>query len=325
VNNQGQIAAGVRAAVAALALVFAAALFLPAADSLTQVLAGAFGTLSALVGRFALAGLLVLIGSHFLGRAPEGGAGYGGATGSRAGASSGSSSLQTSPSPAASSGRWPVVHDSADRLADAPHEIVLDTSALIDGRFAPLCKSGLLDAPILVPSFVVDELQRLADSRDKRKREQGRRGLDHLGELKGIDRIRTEVAFPWDSEGDVDAALLSLCKERGARLVTTDGPLAQRGRLEDVATVSLAKIARALHTRARAGDAVSVEIVRPGEGTGQGIAYLDDGTMVVVESGFAHIGDEISVRVNSTKRTRGGRVFFATPLEEGVPASDQEE
>ena len=191
---------------------------------------------------------------------------------------------------------------------------VLDTSVLIDGRIADLADAGFLDGLVIVPSFVVGELQRLADSGDALRRNRGRRGFDVLDRLRRNATVHLELAEAAQIEaGDVDGKLVSLARARSARLLTNDTALARVAGLAGVAVASLNDLAAALRPVALPGEAMSVQVVREGKETGQGVAYLDDGTMVVVEGGKRFIGQSIDVVVTSALQTSAGRMIFTRP------------
>lgn len=193
---------------------------------------------------------------------------------------------------------------------------LIDTSALVDGRLPDLGTTGFIDAPMLVPRFVVDELHALADSDDRTKRARGRRGLDVLAALRdaGAPRGRgprveiIERAAP--GEG-VDKKLIALARDLGARIVTTDAGVAKVGELGDVAVLNLHDLAKALQARAVAGERLTLKLIKPGEGAEQGVGYLEDGTMVVVEKARAKVGHEVAVEVTGQIQTSAGRMFFA--------------
>jgi uncharacterized protein YacL len=199
---------------------------------------------------------------------------------------------------------------------------VLDTSVLIDGRVADLADAGFLDGPVIVPSFVVAELQRLADHGDSLRRNRGRRGFDVLERLRRNPAVHLELAEAAPGEaGDVDGKLVALARARSARLLTNDTALARVAGLAGVAVASLNELAGALRAVALPGEAMQVHVVREGKEAGQGVAYLDDGTMVVVEGGKRFIGQSLDVVVTSALQTSAGRMIFTRPRgEEGRDA-----
>jgi len=200
---------------------------------------------------------------------------------------------------------------------------VLDTSVLVDGRIADVAEAGFLDGAAIVPQFVVGELQRLADSGDLLRRARGRRGFDVLDRLRRSAAVRLEVTeadFPGIAE--VDAKLVALARARGARLLTNDTALARVAGLAGVAVGSLNDLAGAVRPVALPGEGLQVHVMREGKEPGQGIAYLEDGTMVVVEGGKRFIGQPLDVVVTSMLQTSAGRMIFTRPRAEEPGARD---
>jgi uncharacterized protein YacL len=188
---------------------------------------------------------------------------------------------------------------------------VLDTSALIDGRVLGVVETNFLAGRVLLPQIVVYELQRVADASDANRRRRGRRGLEILGQLEA--RLKGELELVHDSfEGDpVDTQLVKLCAARGARLLTTDYNLAQVAAIGGIRVLNLNELAGALRPRFATGETLSVQITKPGREPGQGLAYLDDGTMVVVEGAADLIGQRVTAAVTSHLQTNVGRMVFA--------------
>ncbi|MSR17843.1 MAG: PIN/TRAM domain-containing protein [Phycisphaerales bacterium] len=189
--------------------------------------------------------------------------------------------------------------------------ILLDTSVLIDGRVEFLGASGLLDAPLLVPRFVVDELQALADSPDRRKRLSGKRGLDVVGRLQADPKIEVSIDNHRAQGISVDRALVDLARREGMRLATTDSALAQVAAIHQVQVINLHDLSGSLRPTSLPGDLIEIEITRVGEQTGQGVGHLPDGTMVVVEAGAAMVGQVVSVSTSNSVQTSAGRIIFA--------------
>lgn len=204
------------------------------------------------------------------------------------------------------------------------HPLVLDTSAIIDGRIVELAAARLFDAPLLVPRYVVEELQHIADSGDKNRRQRGRRGLDRLKALRALAEVevelldRSEPAAP----GEVDRRLIEVAKARGGKLVTVDLNLQKVCELEGVLTLNPNQIARAMRPQFIPGDALSIKIVRRGEGPAQGVGYLEDGTMVVVEGARDCKGEVVSARVTSSIQNAAGQMVFARRTEPAEAASE---
>ncbi len=191
--------------------------------------------------------------------------------------------------------------------------ILLDTSAIIDGRIAPLCESRLVDAPLLVPRFILHELQQVADSSDRLKRNRGRHGLEVLHKLQQNPAVHLkidETAVP-DEPGGADAKLLALAKVLDACVATVDFNLHKLARLQGVASINLQDVASALRPSILPGEQVTIEVLRPGDNPGQGVGFLEDGTMVVVEDGRGLVGKKVPVAIVSTTQTHAGRLLFA--------------
>ncbi|MEM9083367.1 MAG: PIN/TRAM domain-containing protein [Planctomycetota bacterium] len=189
-----------------------------------------------------------------------------------------------------------------------PKPMLVDTSALIDGRITGLAESGLLQTPMVIPSYVLLELQTLADSQDKLKRSRGRRGLDVVRTLQR----KTEVVIEQGRVvgGSVDQSLIDLASTLPATIITTDSGLVSVAQIEGVATVNLNELGQRMKTNVLPGSEIEIELVRRGEQAGQGVGFLDDGTMVVVERGEALIGERIVVSVRSSMQTAAGKLVF---------------
>ncbi|MCI0457474.1 MAG: PIN domain-containing protein [Gemmataceae bacterium] len=192
--------------------------------------------------------------------------------------------------------------------------LVLDTSVIIDGRIADICDTGVIDTKLIVPRFVLQELQSVADSSDKIKRNRGRRGLDVLKRMQNNPRVELlmhEANLPELREVQkVDERLVVLAKALGARVVTNDFNLNKIAQLQGVEVINLNELANALKLVALPGEHLSVRIVKAGDQIGQGVGYLDDGTMVVVEQGRSSIGHEVTITVTSVLQNQAGRMIF---------------
>lgn len=199
---------------------------------------------------------------------------------------------------------------------------VVDSSALIDGRIADVARTGFLTGTLVVPRFVIDEVQRIADEGPDHRRQLGHRGLVTLAALTDEGVVSVEVD---DAEvpgvAEVDAKLVVLCRERDADLLTTDHRLAQAAELGGVRVLNPHALADAVRSPVLPGDRVMLLVVRVGRERGQGIGYLQDGTMVVVEGGAGHVGGEVEVDVTSIVQSRTGRMLFASPVVAGVPGA----
>ena len=190
--------------------------------------------------------------------------------------------------------------------------ILLDTSAIIDGRIADLIEANFLEGTIVVPGFVLRELQQIADSGDGIKRARGRRGLEMLNRIQRNQRNEVKIHdgdFP--EEKEVDAKLLRLARNLGAKLFTNDHNHGKIASLQNVTHVNLHELARSLKPVMLPGETLSLKIVREGKDKGQGIAYLPDGTMVVVNNGQSHIGHQVEAQVQSLLQTGAGVIIFA--------------
>lgn len=191
--------------------------------------------------------------------------------------------------------------------------LILDTSVVIDGRIADLVQTNVLDNQLIMPRFVLAELQAVADSSDKLRRARGRRGLDILNRLRsteGIDLKIHDRELPEMADQPVDMKLVLLAKHLDGKVVTGDYNLNKVARIHNVPVINLNDIANALKPVYLPGETFMVRIVKPGEELGQGVGYLEDGTMIVVEGGRDHIGKEIKISVTSVLQTSAGRMIF---------------
>jgi len=192
--------------------------------------------------------------------------------------------------------------------------MLLDTSVVIDGRIADVMGTRVVDAPLIIPRFVLAELHTVADSGDALKRNRGRRGLDVLRNLQNNRQVElTIVDFrvrAVDQAEGVDNKLVELAAHLGAKVMTTDYNLNKVAQLRGVDVVNLNDLANALKPVVLPGEQLAVKVIKPGEETGQGVGYLDDGTMVVVEHGRDHIGQEVQINITSTLQTSAGKMIF---------------
>jgi uncharacterized protein YacL len=193
--------------------------------------------------------------------------------------------------------------------ADRASETLVDTSAIIDGRIADIVRTGFLSGELVVPEFVLRELQQVADSGDPLKRARGRRGLEVVQGLRSDVPVATpEVDFP--ELADVDAKLLKLAKQRGLRILTTDYNLNRLARIQDVVVLNVNELANALKPAVLPGERLEIRLIREGKEADQGVGYLDDGTMVVVEGGRRRVGDTVDVEVTSVLQSPSGKMIF---------------
>lgn len=193
-----------------------------------------------------------------------------------------------------------------------PPSFVIDTSAAIDGRVLDLAQAGLVRGEVVAPIFVLDELQGIADSGDANRRRRGRRGLDVLEAIRrvpGVDLVADERSYPEFSE--VDAKVVALASELKAVLVTTDHNLARVASLRGIAVLDLQALGDSLRSGPITGDRMEVLVEKEGSELGQGVAYTDDGTMIVIEGGAAEVGSTIEIEIAGALRTSVGRMLFA--------------
>lgn len=197
---------------------------------------------------------------------------------------------------------------------------ILDTSAIIDGRIADICETGFLEGPIIIPQFILQELQHIADSTDPLKRNRGRRGLDILNRLQKQQDIEVKIVdqdFP--KLRDADAKLIELAKRINGRIITNDYNLNKVAELLGLTVLNINQLSNALKPVVLPGETIRIHVIKEGKEPGQGVAYLDDGTMVVVEEGKRIIGKELEVVVTSILQTTAGRMIFARPKDDETP------
>lgn len=197
-------------------------------------------------------------------------------------------------------------------VPDGARAKVLDTSVIIDGRIYDICKTGFLEGQIIVPAFVLKELRHIADSSDVMRRTRGRRGLDILHTMQcELDQQVTVEERDYDDIDEVDLKLLRLAGDLGAVLVTNDYNLNKVAAVQNTPVLNINELANALRSVLLPGEELSLSIVKEGKETGQGIGYLPDGTMVIVENGKKHIGETADLVVTSALQTSAGRLVFA--------------
>ena len=189
---------------------------------------------------------------------------------------------------------------------------LLDTSVIIDGRIADILKTGFLEGNLVIPHFVLDELQRLSDSSDNLKRAKGRRGLDLIHELQDMTGHVVIVRdLEYDAFQDVDSKLIALAKDTGSAVVTNDFNLNKVASIQGIRVLNINDLANAVKPVVIPGEEMTAYLLREGKESGQAIAYLQDGTMIVVEGGRKYIGNKIRVAVTSVLQTSAGRMIFA--------------
>jgi uncharacterized protein YacL len=199
-----------------------------------------------------------------------------------------------------------------------PKPLLLDTSSLIDARIADVAATGIIQSPIVIPRFVIAELQLLADSSDRLRRARGRRGLEVTTRLQrsAIDLTIDETPVPGKA---VDQMLVELARQMPATIITADLGLARVAQIQGVSVLNLNDVANALKPSLLPGENLVIRIIKAGEQPNQGVGYLDDGTMVVAENAAQRIGEDASLLVTSTLQTSAGRLIFAKLADEQVP------
>jgi uncharacterized protein YacL len=219
----------------------------------------------------------------------------------------------SAPSPSPSSARG--------REHDASPPKIVDTSALIDGRLVDVCETGFVEGVLVVPRFVLRELQHVADAADPLKRNRGKRGFDVLQRLQRCAKVRVEISeeeFP--AVREVDHKLIELARALGGRVLTNDYNLNRVAEVSGLAVLNVNDLANAMKPAVLTGEVMQVQVVREGKESGQGVAFLDDGTMVVVDQGRKHLGHTLEVTVTSVLQTSAGRMVFTRPrAERAVP------
>ena len=216
--------------------------------------------------------------------------------------------------------RFVIPYVEFSRQTKGARPFLLDTSVIIDGRISDICQTGVIESEVVVPRFVLQELQAVADSSDRLKRKRGRRGLDILNAMqadKKIDLMIRDMNFASDAEGTVDEMLVTAAERLDGRVVTNDYNLNKIARLRGVEVININDLANALKPVFLPGEGLKLKIIKPGEGAGQGVGYLDDGTMVVVEQSRDRIGKVVGVTVTSALQTSAGRLVFGKLSEEG--------
>ena len=189
---------------------------------------------------------------------------------------------------------------------------ILDTSVIIDGRIEQLSETGFLEGDLLLPIFVLEELQAIADSSNNLKRARGRRGLDVVNLLKLSDKVNLQTTNrDFEDIDEVDSKLIKLALETEGSILTTDYNLNKVASVQDINVLNINELANALKPIAIPGESMQVAIIKNGQESGQGLAYLDDGTMIVVDKGEPFIGEKIDVIVSSVLQTNAGKMIFA--------------
>ena len=211
---------------------------------------------------------------------------------------------------------WLHLHaeGSFDKKKNKDHHTgkLLDTNVIIDGRVADIYRSGFLEGPIIVPVFVLEELQKIADSSDILKRNRGRRGLDILNHMRKNSKDDVIIVTnDFEDISEVDSKLVKLAREKNYKIVTNDYNLNKVAELQGVAVLNINDLAIAVKPAVIPGEQIFVQLVKSGKEEGQGVAYLEDGTMIVVENGSQCIGKEVPVIITSVLQTTAGKMIFA--------------
>ncbi len=216
---------------------------------------------------------------------------------------------------------WPFLHTRSQEETEGEGKgkgkalpgLLVDSSVLIDGRIERVAPTGFLPAPLIVPRFVLGELQQVADASDPQRRARGRLGLEVLNRLQNDERVAIRVV-DWEAPGrGVDQKLVALARKTGCALLTTDFNLQRVAEIQKVRVLNLNQLAEAVRITVLAGEELRLRIHQPGKEPGQGVGFLEDGTMVVVEGGSRWIGQEVDVVVTRVLQTRTGRIIFAVP------------
>jgi uncharacterized protein YacL len=210
------------------------------------------------------------------------------------------------------------------KQSKGPRPLVLDTSVIIDGRIGDMADTRVLESPLIIPRFVLTELHNIADSADRLRRNRGRRGLDVLNRLRANEKIDLTIldthAPEVEAAPDVDSKLVALARQMGGRIMTNDYNLNKVAQLRGVDVLNINDLANALKAVVLPGEGLAVKIIKPGEAPAQGVGYLEDGTMVVVDQARDRIGQEVAIVVTSMLQTSAGRMIFGRlEGEERVP------
>lgn len=197
------------------------------------------------------------------------------------------------------------------KLFKRPHQIILDSCALIDGRIAEIVRTGFINSELIIPQFILSELQLLADGNDSHKRERARYGLDIAHELQDSAPMKVIIdRTPLVEVNTTDDKLVALAKKLGAQLYTTDYNLAKVAAVEGVQVLNVNELAHSLRPITLPGETLNIKIIQKGSNRDQGVGYLDDGTMIVIEGGARHVGREVPVSVTRMHQTVAGKMVF---------------
>lgn len=210
--------------------------------------------------------------------------------------------------------RWAQDHSQEQEFKGDAKPVLLDSSVIIDGRIADISQTGFIMGPMLIPRFVLNEVQYIADSPDQLRRNRGRRGLDMLSKLQRESAVPVIISdMDVKNVRQVDDKLVQLAKKLGCPVVTNDFNLNQVAQLQGVSVLNINALANAVKVLVLPGETIQVHVIDEGKEPGQGVGYLDDGTMVVVEHGYRFIGQDIEVQVTKVLQTNAGRMIFGQP------------
>lgn len=204
----------------------------------------------------------------------------------------------------------PQISSSSNKYKEK--EVMVDTSVLIDGRISDIAETGFIPGKLIVPKFILSELQNIADSKDDLRRQKGRRGLDVLADLKKTGLKVENNSGNYDKEIPVDEMLVKMAKSRKASVITNDFNLNKVAKVEGVNVLNINELAQAIRPVIIPGEEMEVKIVQEGKEKSQGVAYLSDGTMIVVEKGKKLVGKSVNVTIKRVLQTAAGKMFFAT-------------
>ena len=271
-----------------------------------QLALGAIGLLLGLIASALLTPALTALPGRAGFIAPLGAATLAGVLGALVGLSRGEAVGQ------AVSRRLPPVP--TPKRAGPAESVILDTSVIIDGRIADICESGFIQSTLVVPRFVLEELRYIADSAESLRRNRGRRGLEVLHRLQKEAIVPLEIVeVDYGETGDVDGKLIRLAAAYGSPILTNDFNLNRVAELEGVRVLNINELANAVKSVVLPGEEIAIQITQEGKELGQGVGFLDDGTMVVVEDGRRHLNDELDIVVTRVLQTVAGRMIFALP------------
>jgi len=212
----------------------------------------------------------------------------------------------------------PVANGGASKSWSNGQRFLVDTSAIIDGRIADISEAGFIPGTLVLPRFVLDELRHIADSADALRRNRGRRGLDILNRLQKESPVPIEITDnDFEDLQEVDSKLVRMASIYGCPIVTNDFNLNRVAELEGVRVLNINQLANAVKSVVLPGEEMAIRVIQEGKETGQGVGFLEDGTMVVVEGGRRHLNDEIEITVTRVLQTVAGRMIFAQPKGNG--------